>query len=207
MGNILRTSGLSCSVNSTRNYMSRDDFDKVIAAIPKLGIRKWNDKDVEMLFKILYWSGLRFQEGINLKIEAIDINRKELNLGKTKTEKQGVAVIPDVFLDELLTYVLTLDRQDGPLYPGLTYDTAKRWLWKLGKICDIPAWNIRQSESGEKTLSHIFRKSIGKDMLMGTHGKKADIAIIAKQLRHKNTKVTENYLKSSNEAVKEYWAS
>ena len=183
--------------------MSKEDFDRVLSAIPGLGIRKWDDEDVQMLFKILYWSALRFNEGLKLSFEDLDIGRAEWRLGKTKTEKYGVAVIGNPFIEELIDWAVS--KGPGRFFPGLSYNTAVRWLYKLGVELNIPSWVIPQSESGEKTLSHIFRKSLAKDMMMGTYGKKADIGIVAKQLRHGNIATTEKYLKASNEAVKDFW--
>jgi integrase len=77
-------------------------------------------------------------------------------------------------------------------------------------MLDIPSWVTLQSETGEKTVGHIFRKSIGKDMLNGVHlnkdGKKFEIPIISKQLRHSKPSITvDSYLKSTIEAVLDQW--
>lgn len=186
------------------NYMSQETFALVLAAIPSLKIRKWMDNDVQMLFKIWYWLALRPGEGIKLRKEDFDLENREAYLGKTKTKKNDYAPIPSLFLPELTAY---LDKKEsGSLFPGLTYDTAYRWFVRLGKMLDIPAWTAPQKETGEKTKGHIFRKSLGKDMLDGTHGKKFEIPIISKQLRHAKPSITvDHYLKASIEAVKESW--
>ena len=62
---------------------------------------------------------------------------------------------------------------------------------EIGKALDITAWTTTQKESGEKTKTHIFRKSIGKDMLY----KKAPLNIIMNKLRHTNLATTSQYLK------------
>lgn len=185
--------------------MPPEQLAQVLEAIPSLHIRKWKDEDIQMMFKIDYWLGLRFDEGIKLNAEDFDFTINEAYLGKTKTEKGGSAMIPAPFRQELYEY---LKNKHGQLFPGLSYGTAIVWLNKLGKMLDIAAWTTPQSESGEKTKTHIFRKSIGKDMIYGTYGKKASITFVSKTLRHKGKDplaMTFKYLKVGNEDVKDWW--
>ena len=187
------------------NYMSPETFQKVLDYIPELHIRKWLDSDVRMLFKILYWVGLRPTEGIMLNKEDFNLEEREVYLGKTKTTKEDYAPIPKIFINELAFY---LDlKEEGRLFPNLTYQTMFYWIVRLGVKLNIPSWKIPQSKSGEKTKGHIFRKSVGKDMLTGKYGEKAkEIGIISKQLRHKKPSTTmDHYLKANIEAVKEAW--
>ena len=195
-------------MRSTNNYLNQNDFERVIDEIPNLYIRKWMDDDIEMLFRILYWCALRPNEGIRLSKEDFDLESRKIYLGKTKTHTNDVAPIPMVFIPELQSYLY--NKEPGRLFPGLTYNTFYPWLKKLGKRLDIPSWVTLQAETGEKTVGHIFRKSIGKDMLTGVHrtrdGKKFEIPIISKQLRHSKPSITvDSYLKSSIEAVLDQW--
>ncbi len=195
-------------MKSTNNYMNPEDFARVVDAIPTLLIRKWSDVDIAMLFKILYWSALRPIEGLTLSKEDFDLESRKINLGKTKTKLNDQAMIPARFVPELGGYLH--EKEDGRLFDGLTYNTFYPWLKKLGKSLEIPSWVTPQNETGEKTVGHIFRKSIGKDMLTGVHknkdGNKFGIDIISKQLRHSKPSITiDNYLKSTIEAVLEEW--
>jgi integrase len=185
------------------NYMSPETFSEVIYSIPELEIRKWMDEDVEMLFKILYFCALRPMEGINLSKEDFDVMQREVFLGKTKTKKEDYAVIPKIFCTELDNYLST--KEPGRLLPDLTYATFYRWLKRLGIILDIPSWVVPQNQSGEKTVGHIFRKSVGKDMLNGKFGDDAkSIPVISKHMRHSKPSMTmDNYLKVVIEQVKE----
>ena len=191
-------------MRSTSNYVNQEDFLKILEYIPSLKIRKWKDTDIKILFKISYWCGLRFNEVCYLENKDIDIERRSVSLGQTKTEKSGKAVIPDLFLDELIDWIV--EKEPGRLFPGLSYDTAYKWLKKIGRALNIESLNTPQSVTGEKTVTHIFRKSIGKDMMFATHKKRsAPLNIISKQLRHKDIKSTQEYLKVGDEVVKEYW--
>ena len=192
-------------MRSSNNYINQEDFKRIIDEIPEIGIRKWKDEDVQILFKIAYWCGLRINEGINLEFEDVDIENKEILLRKTKTELNVKITIPDPFVPELREW---LDYKSyGRLFPGLTYHVVYKWILKLGKRLDIEAWTCSQAESGEKTITHIFRKSIGKDMLYATHKKKAaPINLVASKLRHKNLATTFQYLKVNHKAEADFWS-
>ena len=148
---------------------------------------------------------LRPSEGIYLKKESFNLYDREIFLGQTKTKKADYAHIPHIFIDELDNWLSTKD--NGRLFEGLTYGTAWVWLKRMGKDLDIQAWQVHEKDSNEKTKLHIFRKSVGKDMLSGMYGEKASaIPVISKQLRHSKPSMTEDhYLKASLETVKEAW--
>lgn len=180
-------------------------FKEIIESIPTLQIRKWQDLDVEFLFKISYWCGLRMKEACKLTKEDFDLYEKEVYLGTTKGKKNQSAVIPINFIPELRSY---LDKkQKDRLMPNCNPQIVRIWCRKLGVLLDIPAWTTPQSETGEKTLTHIFRKSIGKDMLYGTYGKVAPLNIVQRQLRHSSIETTNRYLQLHSEDVKLYWGN
>jgi integrase len=187
------------------NYMPPEQLNQVLEAIPSLHIRKWSNYTVKMLFLICYWCGLRINEALKLKAEDFDLDNHQVFLGKTKTEVMDYAPIPHRFIGELQTFLLTAK---GPLFPGLKYGTVIKWICRLGKMLNILAWTIPQSESGEKTKTHIFRKSIGKDYMLGTHdGRKAPLSVVSEKLRHRGKNplgTTSTYLKVNIETVKEW---
>ena len=193
-------------MRSTNNYINPEDFQRVLDEIPQLKIRKWSDEDVRMLFRLMYWGGLRFDEAIHLEFHDIDIEQGLIHLAKTKTEKNVIAVIPEQFLEKVIPWIL--EKDDGPLFSGLTYGTAIVWINRLGKKLNLRCWVESQEKTGEKTKSHIFRKSVGKDMLYGTHvknQKKAPLSVISAKLRHKNLGVTSKYLKTGYQEEQDYW--
>ncbi len=191
-------------MQSQINYINPEDFQKILEEIPHLNIRKWYDRDIQWLFKILYWLALRPSEGIRLRTEDFNLEDREVYLGKTKTMKGDKAPIPKLFVEPLRQYLAT--KKEGRLFPGLSYNTFYPWVRKLGHRLGIKAWTELESETGEKTKGHIFRKSNLKDMYLGTYGEKLDPVIISGQSRHKNTSVLfSNYLKLSIEATKEVW--
>jgi len=187
--------------------MPPEQLDQVLEAIPRLNLRKFAVNDVAMLFEMSYWLVLRISETMKLKVEDFDFDREQVFLGKTKTESVDYAVIPRAFVNEIKSYIAD---KEGLLFPGFSYITTYKWIEKLGKMLNIIAWTKLQEETHEKTKTHIFRKSMAKDMMYGTYseGRKAPINVISRQLRHKGKsafQVTERYLRVGDEAVKEWW--
>lgn len=192
-------------MRETVNYMPREQMDKVLEYIPNLHIRKWKDEDIQMLFKLCYWCALRIGEAIRLKTGDFDLQVGKLYLGDTKANTNDDTAIPKFFISELQLWLLG---KDGNLFPGLTYGTCIKWIQRLGKELNIIAWVTPQSISGEKTKTHIFRKTIGKDQLYGTYGVRAPLPTISKTLRHKGKDPltsTIKYLHAASEDVSNYW--
>ncbi len=188
--------------------MPPDQFRQVIKAIPLLHIRKWKDLDIEMLFKCAYYMALRPGEAAKLHAESFDLETKRVFLGKTKTEKAGLSIIPALFVPELDMYLHFPIKKKGALFPGVNRFIIDNWTRRLGKTLKIKAWTTPQSVSGEKTRGHILRKSMAKDMISGTFGgKKAPISIAMKQLRHKSPTTFFKYIQIGEEDLNDWWAT
>lgn len=144
-------------------------------------------------------------EAVHLSKEDFDLDRRTIFLGVTKTNKGDTAPIPDPFIPELTHYLST--KENGRLMPKCNPQIVRYWIVKLGKLLDIPAWTTPQSITGEKTQTHIFRKSIAKDMLYGTHGGKVPLNLVMETLRHKDLVQTTGYLKANLNDVLDFWES
>jgi integrase len=192
--------------DSTTNYINQEDFGRILGTIPQLGIRKWLDDDVKILFKIMYYSALRPMEAIRLDKDDIDIKNGTIYLGKTKTKTIDTAQIFHGFSEELEEWLW--DKDDGRLFVDLTYHRVYEWIVRLGKMLQIQAWLIPEYKSGEKTKAHIFRKSIGKDMVNGMYGEEAqNISVIASLMRHSKPSMTmDHYLKVNKDTLKKIWS-
>ena len=176
------------------NYLPYEKYLEIMDYVEhNLTTRKLDSIDIQMIFKISYHAGLRINEVLKLSKSSFDFNLFQINLGKTKTHSHDKASFPQSFSEELQTYLNTernnLSKTDL-LFP-ISRQTIYVWLMEIGKALKITAWTTTQKESGEKTKTHIFRKSIGKDMLY----KKAPLNIIMNKLRHTNLATTSQYLK------------
>ena len=174
------------------NYMTPDKFKEVLEECKNLHVRKLDNIDIQFIFKIAYYAGLRINEVLKLSKSSFDFNLLQIKLGQTKTKKHDIASFPEKFSDELKEYIATRKNLSPNefLFP-ISRQTAYTWIMHLGVKLDVPSWVTPQSESGEKTKTHIFRKSIGKDMIK----KGAPLNVIMNKLRHNNLATTSEYLK------------
>ena len=173
-----------------------------------MGIKKWTPEDIQMLFKIQYWSALRPMEIIIREKSDFNVSDRIIKLGDTKTRDNDTTIIPKRFCTELSEWLNLKER--GRLFEGLTYHTYYLWLKRLGKLLDIEALITPQSNTHEKTVGHIFRKSVGKDMIYGLvldeNGNRFSLPIISKLMRHSKPSITEDhYLKASQSQVSEIY--
>src|SRR3990167_772092 len=90
------------------NYMPPEKFQEVLKYVrDNIKTRKLDSIDIEFIFKIAYFAGLRVNEVLKLRKMDFDFSRLEINLGKTKTESHGFASFPKSFSVELQEYFLT----------------------------------------------------------------------------------------------------
>lgn len=195
-------------MKSTFNYVNPADMQKILNSVNNINLRKWDPVQIQMLFKICYWLGLRMIEARKLKVEDFDFDRREVYLGKTKAKENDSRKIPLIFIPELELY---LRGKTGQILKEIPHrKTVEMWARKIGLELDLAAWTTPQKETHEKTKGHIFRKSLGKDMLAGTpgitpQGRKAGLPIVSLQLGHSNLLTTTRYLKAAGAAVDEFW--
>lgn len=198
---------LLAGVKSQSNYVNPEDFGKLLAAIDRIEFRDHRPEQVKVLFKITYWCALRIREALALRWDDIDWDGPTIRLRKTKTGKNVQVLIPPGLIEDLDNWYQAENPADDslPMFAGIKYINVYKWLKRLGEITGLEALKAAQSETGEKTLAHIFRKSMAKDMLQGEFGKRADINLVARKLRHENLATTSKYLKVGIDAEREFW--
>lgn len=176
------------------NYLPNEKFDLILLYVTNnLKSKKLKSIDIQMIFKIAYHAGLRINEVLKLSKSSFNFNLLQINLGKTKTKSHDLATFPNSFSLELQDYLFndrSLILKSDLLFP-ISRQTVYTWIMQIGLALQIPAWTTPQTESGEKTKTHLFRKSIAKNMLY----KKAPLNVIMNKLRHTNLATTSDYLK------------
>ena len=176
------------------NYLPNEKFDLILLYVTNnLKSKKLKSIDIQMIFKIAYHAGLRINEVLKLSKLSFNFNLLQIELGKTKTKSHDLATFPNSFSLELQDYLFndrSLILKSDLLFP-ISRQTVYTWIMQIGKDLQIPAWTTPQTESGEKTKTHLFRKSIAKNMLY----KKAPLNVIMNKLRHTNLATTSDYLK------------
>jgi len=181
------------------NYMPPEEFEKLRRYIlGTVKVRGFKAYDIVMLFNLCYECGLRINEALRLDVKDFDFDNHEIDLGTTKTHENDSCSIPPEFSKELKMYI---DKKQGRIWK-LSRQAVYQWLKKWGEYLNIPSLTTPQTETHEKTVSHIFRKSKGKDMLYAD----APLNIVMTKLRHNDLQTTTKYLKLKLADVKAWEA-
>ncbi len=135
----------------------------------------------KIIIKLLYSSGLRLQELIDLKRKDIDFERGIINVKKGKGNKDRVTLISDALKLDLLKYYSNNTFKTEYIFEGrngkYTKKSVQKFLEQAGK------------KVGIKVTPHMLRHSFATHLLeQGT-----DIRHIQKLLGHSDLKTTEIY--------------
>jgi len=140
----------------------------------------------KLIVKILYSSGLRLSELLNLKRKDIDFDRNTIHVKKGKGKKDRITLISNDLKIDLLKYYSNYQFKTEYILEGrkgkYTKKSVQKVLENLGKKNKI------------KVTPHMLRHSFATHLLeQGT-----DIRLIQKLLGHSNLNITEIYTKVSN---------
>jgi len=135
----------------------------------------------KLIIKLLYSSGLRLQELINLKRKDIDFEGNILNVKKGKGNKDRITLISEALKLDLLKYYSNNTFKTEYIFEGRNGKYTKKAVQKVldeaGKRIEI------------KVTPHMLRHSFATHLLeSGT-----DIRYIQKLLGHSDLKTTEIY--------------
>lgn len=134
-----------------------------------------------LIIKLLYSSGLRLQELINLKRKDIDFERNILNVKKGKGNKDRTTLISENLKMDLLKYYSNNIFKTEYVFEGRNSKYSKK---SVQKVLDLAGKKI-----GIKVTPHMLRHSFATHLLeAGT-----DIRHIQKLLGHSDLKTTEIY--------------
>ncbi len=206
--NNLKTSTINRKISTLKNFLkflqtekiieqidfqefeSLSNFKKIPKAISKLQIEQifsnlYNSKQTKkeiyiLVLKLIYLSGLRISEALNLKWS--DINHQDNSIyvyGKGSKERK-VFIIKD-FLDHLKN----LDKENQFIFMLNKKKISARSVNKFLENC------YNESIIKDKLSSHVFRHSFATTMLENN----ADIRHIQKLLGHSSISTTEIYTK------------
>lgn len=135
----------------------------------------------KLVIKLLYSSGLRLQELIDLKRKDIDFERGILNVRKGKGNKDRVTLISENLKLDLLKYYSNNIFKTEYVFEGRKGKYTKK---SVQKVLDLAGKKV-----GIKVTPHMLRHSFATHLLEnGT-----DIRYIQKLLGHSNLKTTEIY--------------
>lgn len=164
--------------------LSRDEVKRLIAAAP-------TDKSA-LIIKLLYSSGLRVSECVNLKVNDIELNEKIGWVRNGKGAKDRLFILSASLADELKRYIsksgiketLFINQKMLPLSPR-----------NVQKIIERTA---KKAEIQKNVTPHTLRHSFATHLLEGG----TDIRKIQELLGHSNLQTTQIYTKVSAEELK-----
>ena len=145
-----------------------------------------------LIMRLLYSTGLRVSECVNLKINELEL---ESNMGwvrSGKGSKDRAFFLSDKLSQEIKKYLQTLDETEEYLFPGknghLTARNVQKIISNTAKLAKIP----------KKVTAHKLRHSFA------THNLDAgvDIRIIQELLGHSDLSTTQIYTHVSKEQLK-----
>ncbi len=149
-----------------------------------------NNVKHRLIIKILYSTGIRLQELINLKREHIDFERNQVLVKRGKGNKDRVTLLSPSLKDDLLIYYAQTNFSTPYLFEGRKGKYSKKSVQKI--------LENKGKEIGIKITPHMLRHSFATHLLeAGT-----DIRYIQKLLGHANIETTEGYTYVSNVKMK-----
>lgn len=153
----------------------------------------------KLIIEILYLTGIRRSELVNLNNNSIDFYNKQIKvLGKR--QKERIIPITDYLADQILKYnkfkqefknfdktALILTDKGKPVYDSFIYRTVKKYLSKITTI--------------EKKSPHVLRHTFATHLL--NNG--ADLNAIKELLGHSNLSATQIYTHNTFEKLNEIY--
>lgn len=177
------------------NYLTEDEMDNLL----NINLSTPYDYRNKAMLELLYASGVRITELVNLKVSDIDINNCFIRVfGKGKKER--IVPISDVAIKYLVIYIeryrnmILKDHDSEYLFISNSFkNISRQGFFKILKAeckrCGI-----------EKDVSpHVLRHSFATHLLK--HG--ADLRIIQELLGHEDISTTQIYAHLVNEKLKE----
>jgi integrase/recombinase XerD len=143
----------------------------------------------KLVIQLLYSSGLRLNELINLKRSDIDIQRNLINVRQGKGKKDRITLLSNKLKIDLLTYYSNYSIASNYIFTGrdgkYTKKSVQKILGNAGKLIK------------KRVTPHMLRHSFATHLLE----QGIDIRYIQKLLGHSNLETTQIYLYVSNKEL------
>lgn len=189
---------LKLETKKRMDIITADEFNQIVEQV--------NNPDMKLMFKLLFWTGLRIGEARALKIDDIDFNNKTISVTKSYTNLSGKSIITtpktkgsirvikidDVLLSEIKDYI---DKAKYILDDNFIFRFNKasyRYNFKNATI-KVLGRDLRVHDLRHSHASFLINNGV-------------DILLISKRLGHSNTAMTLNvyshlYPDRENEAI------
>lgn len=157
----------------------------------KMMIRVTMNPKHKLIIKLLYGTGLRVSEIVNLKIKDIDFGEKLIKVRLGKGKKDRFVKLPDSISSE----IKMLCGLGGSLYVFSSNRGGKLTIKSIQKIVSNSA---KKAGIKKRVYPHLLRHSFATHLLeQGT-----DLRVIQKLLGHSSVKTTQIYTQISQASIK-----
>ena len=174
------------------NFLSYEELRKIIDSIKCNNILEYRNK---LIIEILYATGIRVSELINIKIKDIDFNNKSIKvLGKGKKER--IVYFGDYALKAINDY-LNIRNSDNE-YLILNKNNKQITVRGIEKIIDKV---VKESSVKNNVSPHTFRHTFATHLL--NNG--ADIKSVQELLGHNSLNTTEIYTHITSDYLKDVY--
>ncbi len=156
-----------------------------------------------IIVKLLYSSGIRLSECLNLKIEDLELGNKIGWVRGGKGGKDRMFILSHDVVEEILNYVNKINRRSGYLFPGKEGEKGEKNGKKVRPLTPrnvqrIVKNAVRKANISKKITPHKLRHSFATHLLeAGT-----DVRIIQELLGHSNLQTTQIYTKVSQQQLR-----
>jgi len=154
-------------------------------------INSTNNIKHKLIIELLYCSGIRLQELINLKRKDLDFDRNIIHINKGKGKKDRVTIISENLKKDLLKYYSINDFKTTYVFEGrngkYTKKSVQLVLKKAGKKIGI---NVHPHMLRHSFATHLLEQGV-------------DLRIIQKLLGHSDVKTTEIYTHVSTAKIQQ----
>lgn len=177
-------------------YLTVEEVDSLL----NVNLRNKFDYRNKAMLELMYATGIRVSELVNLKLNSIDITNCLIRV-EGKGNKERILPIGDIAIKYLNIYI---DEYRNSLFPkGKTYNNDLFLNNHGKKLSRISFDKIIKKEAKNKNINkevspHILRHSFATHMIEGG----ADLRSVQLLLGHENITTTEIYTHLSNEFVK-----
>jgi integrase/recombinase XerD len=146
----------------------------------------------KLLLMLMYGSGLRLGECINVKIEDFDAGRKVLHIKRGKGAKDRVVNLSTSFAELLLRH--TQGKKEGFLF---TSAHNPHWHITSRAAQSVVKHALRTAGIRKKAHPHTLRTSYATHLIENG----VDVSYVQKLLGHKNLSTTQVYLRHSASSI------
>lgn len=177
------------------DYLTQDEVEKLLAK-GKIGDKHINELTGKAVLNLLFSSGLRISELVNLKISdkdetLVDLDNKKIKLKKTKTRKERIAVF-DNRTKSLLSELIGERTKGFVFFDNIRERSGLRFLIYR----KLRLWT-KNAKIIKRVSPHVLRHSFATNLMR----KGVPLKTIQVLLGHSNLKTTSRYLSILSEDI------